>query len=400
MLEVRGATESDLESAAECIAEAFSHGDEAEREAIREEVRHAGESGRPTSIDDLRVGVIDGTVASAVAVLHKTVHVGGAILSMGGIAAVCTRESHRGNGYNTAVLQDAIAHVERHKHDISLLYTGIHGYYERLGWRTLDHVGSHRVTVPRTPSPSPFRGAVRPMRPHDDLPAVREIYDATNADKAGPVTRDSAYWEHHSPRLASYHVAIDDDRVVAYLHDSGSRVEEIGYLPAAEGAACALVADALSRARAAGADTVDVDAADGLLPSIRALGCSIEPLPSGATMYRVTALAQLADKLLRRMSERLAASSAATWSGVVRLQSEVGTVGLKCGDGVVTRAGDRETPSITLEASHAETIQLVFGQVDPASLVTATREQAEVVSAVCSALFPPLTYRYYGPDTF
>ena len=63
-----------------------------------------------------------------------------------------------------------------------------------------------------------------------------------------------------------------------------------------------------------------------VLPHIRALGCAVEDIPSSATMYRVTALGPLIGKLLGRMTRRLAASAVSRWSGVVRLETEVGTV--------------------------------------------------------------------------
>lgn len=398
MLEVRAATDGDLESAAELMAEAFSYGNAAEYEEILSEVRRTAHEDPASSLDDLRVGILDEVVVSAVAIRPKSIHVSGSVLSLGGVAGVCTRESHRGAGYNTAVLRDAIAYIERQAHDISLLYTGINGYYERLGWRTFDHVMHHRVAVPDGSLATPFTGSVRAVAA-DDLPAMRAIYNTTNVDKAGPVVRDGVYWAYYTPSPESYHVAVADDHAVAYLRDRGAaHVEEIGYLPGREDAACALIADALAHGRAAGVDTVEMVGVASVLPHIRALGCAVEDIPSSATMYRVTALGPLIGKLLGRMTRRLAVSAVSRWSAVVRLQSEVGTVDLRCSGGVVTRIEGHSAPSITLVATHSQVIELVFGQIDAASLATA--DPGPDSTAVLTALFPRLEYRYYGPDTF
>ncbi len=405
MLEVRAATRADLDSAAECIGEAFGGGDPARYDEIRATVALTAKDDPFARLEDLRVGVLDGEVVSAAAVLPRPVHMGGAVLSMGGIAAVCTRESHRGAGHNTAVLRDALAYIEGEGHDISLLYTGIHGYYERLGWRSFGHGVGHHMEASSELRAAGFSGAIRPMRPSDDLPAVQAIYDAANQGKAGPVARNAALWAHHRGRLAAYRVAVVDETVVAYAHLSDRRIEEMGSAPGHEAAEVALVVDVLERGcREDG--PVYLCGGEHVLDAIGQAGCAVDRLGGepegdrGPTMYRIMRLAPLVAKLLPAMAGRLAASPAAELAGVVRLQSEVGCVDLQYDQGSVTLGDGSATPSITLDASHAQTIELVFGQVDPVSLITHATGPAEATEQVLAALFPRLTYAYYGPDTF
>jgi predicted N-acetyltransferase YhbS len=405
MLEVRAATTADLDSAADCIAAAFRGADRTHAQ-VRDEVLKSVRTDPFASLGDLRVGILGGEVVSAVAVLPRPIYMGGAVLSMGGIAAVCTRESHRGNGYNTAVLRDALAYVEGEGHDISLLYTGIHGYYERLGWRAFGHGVGHDITAPSELRRTGFHGSVRPMRPVDDLPSVRAIYEASNRDQAGPVARNAAYWDYHTDRLRAYHVAVEDGSVVAYLHDSGNRrIEETGSIPGRETAEVALVADVLARGDRSGG-AVYLGGSLHLVDSLRRIGCNVERLgtgpqePPGPTMYRIMRLGPLVEKLLPAMTERLAASPAAGRAGVVRVQSEVGAVDIQYGPAGVTRGDGAGTPSITLDASHTQTIELVFGQIDAVSLVTPGGEAREPVGDILAALFPRLTYQYPSPDAF
>ena len=303
-------------------------------------------------------------------------------------------------------MRNAVAYIERQKHDISLLYTGIHGYYERLGWRTFSHGVGHDIAATSEIRPSGFDGAVRPMRPVEDLPAVQAIYESSNRELAGPVARTPAYWAYHRDRLRAYHVAVEDGSVVAYLHDNGGRrIEEIGSLPGHGVAEVALVCDVLARSER-DAGSVYLSGSPRLVEALQGVGCELTRLGTGRqerpgpTMYRIMRLGPLVEKMLPRMSERLAASPAASSAGVVRLQSEVGAVDIQYRAGVATCGDGAAAPSITLSASHAQTIELVFGQVDARSLVVDAADASSDAEDVLAALFPRLTYAYHGPDTF
>src|SRR5689334_12099346 len=70
-----------------------------------------------------QVAVVEGKIVSAVHICKRSVACGEFRLTMGGIANVATLPEYRGQGYNTACLQHAIAVMEGDAMDFSLLFT-------------------------------------------------------------------------------------------------------------------------------------------------------------------------------------------------------------------------------------------------------------------------------------
>jgi aminoglycoside 2'-N-acetyltransferase I len=75
----------------------------------------------------------DGTVVGHAAVVPRTVDVGGRELSAGYVESVATARARRGDGVGSAVMERA-AELIREGFDIGALSTGVHDFYERLGW--------------------------------------------------------------------------------------------------------------------------------------------------------------------------------------------------------------------------------------------------------------------------
>ncbi|GIV19217.1 MAG: hypothetical protein KatS3mg023_0968 [Armatimonadota bacterium] len=76
-------------------------------------------------------------MVSAVQIVRREVRVGQVTLTLGGIANVGTIPAYRSKGYSTQLLRDAITVMENDGFDFSMLFTGIHGFYARLGWENL-----------------------------------------------------------------------------------------------------------------------------------------------------------------------------------------------------------------------------------------------------------------------
>lgn len=139
-----------------------------------------------------RVGVLHGRVVSAVQICKRTVACGDQVLTMGGIANVATLPEYRGRGYNTQCLRSAIAVMEADAMDFSLLFTGIHDYYARQGFETLEKLWlSGTVRQDFAPVPSPF--LVRSALP-SDLESIERCHAAYNRSRPIAVQRYPAYW--------------------------------------------------------------------------------------------------------------------------------------------------------------------------------------------------------------
>lgn len=163
----------------------------------------------------------DGKLVSAVHICKRTVPCGDYRLTMGGIANVATLPDHRGKGYNTQCLQKAVEVMEADAMDFSLLFTGINGYYARLGYETLPGtLYSGKIRADFAPSPSPY--TVRPTN-LEDVPAVFALYEQYNAQRPLSVQRTPAYWRDWCKVSATsipegITVAMDaSGRVVGYL---------------------------------------------------------------------------------------------------------------------------------------------------------------------------------------
>jgi len=87
------------------------------------------------NVENLRV-VRDGkTIVGHAGILPRSIRWRGATLQAGLIGGVCAREDRRGEGIGTLAMQDAADHMSELGLDFGVLWTGSHGFYERLGWR-------------------------------------------------------------------------------------------------------------------------------------------------------------------------------------------------------------------------------------------------------------------------
>jgi len=247
-VEVRGLKDWDeYEEMLTVVAAGFGH----ELEAVRRRFeRHP-----PYQLDNTRVTIVDGSIVSVVHVHPLRVRGrNGETWLMGGIGEVSTPPEHRRRGYSTMALRDSIVLMERIGCDFSMLGTGIHSFYERLGWRryrrdflTFDPA---RVVLPGEGTGGL---EVREIDWGNDLPALQHIYEEYNRDRVGPRVRAEAYWrEATSPRRRSgtSWVALRGGRPLAYLWGAAElRVLELPHLDGGERAARVLLRHALGVAR-------------------------------------------------------------------------------------------------------------------------------------------------------
>jgi aminoglycoside 2'-N-acetyltransferase I len=76
---------------------------------------------------------IDGRFVSHASVVERELHVAGRPLQTGYVEAVATDPAHQGRGHGTIVMRDVNAHI-RGRFELGALGTGLHHFYERIGW--------------------------------------------------------------------------------------------------------------------------------------------------------------------------------------------------------------------------------------------------------------------------
>jgi predicted N-acetyltransferase YhbS len=141
-----------------------------------------------------RVAVVDGAIAGYVRIFARTMLVRGVPVRAGGIGSVATHPDARSRGLATALLEDAIAQMRLEQMRLSFLFTGIPGFYERLGYRV---VREPQFTVSRAAlieRGSLGTHAARQMDLSTDLPMLVRIYGRASRGTTGRIVRTPRTW--------------------------------------------------------------------------------------------------------------------------------------------------------------------------------------------------------------
>lgn len=93
-----------------------------------------------------------GVIVSHASVVERELRVDGRPLRTGYVEAVATAPAWQGRGYGTAVMRDVSGYIAD-RFELGALGTGVHGFYERLGWRTW--TGPSSVRMPEGERPTP-----------------------------------------------------------------------------------------------------------------------------------------------------------------------------------------------------------------------------------------------------
>ncbi|MEJ5251221.1 MAG: GNAT family N-acetyltransferase [Chthonomonadetes bacterium] len=336
-------------------------------------------------------------MVSAVQIVRREVRVGQVTLTLGGIANVGTVPAYRSKGYSTQLLRDAITVMENEGFDFSMLFTGIHGFYARLGWESAPVQVMSAEIRPELPEPEGgYR--IRPLA-DADLEALCACYEQCNAGRSLTVVRSPAYlrgwtgWDERTPD--GVFVAEAAGKLVGYIvAPIGDRLSiiEVGWLPAYSECVFPLI---LHVARLA--SERQVTHARLQIPRDHVLMNVVRNLfhrfvwYEHAPMVRVIRLQPLINKLLPELSWRVQTVGA---KGTVRLRLQSGTVGLRAtGDGVVRDAN--ALPEVIL--TQAQLLGLVFGLVGAEELPHPMPPQTR---ALLNVLFPRQPAIYWEWDGF
>jgi predicted N-acetyltransferase YhbS len=227
-----------------------------------------------------RVAVIDGRIAGWVRIFYRTMLVRGIPMRAGGIGQVATDAGARNNGIATALMLDAIEAMRRENMRVSYLFTGIPGFYERVGYRT---VRESFFAVPAAKAAETSTSGlydVREMR-DADLSRLVAIHQRAVAGATGAVRRTRREWRDQRAWLAEDAagclVAELRGRPVAYIRCAvrihGYQVLEAECLPQHFDAVAMLIAAAGRRALACGSATIG-----GLVPADTPAGAVLQSL--------------------------------------------------------------------------------------------------------------------------
>ena len=146
----------------------------------------------PTFRDELCFVAVDGDrIVSTLQVFGKDVRVNRSTLRVGGIGNVFTTASYREHGIASRLLSRAIAAMEEHGFDLSLLFAVRLAFYGRHGWAA--HPRLFVFLEPARPRLS-GRYAIEPFAVARDLDVAMKIYDTHSSSLPGTTVRDHRYW--------------------------------------------------------------------------------------------------------------------------------------------------------------------------------------------------------------
>lgn len=350
-----------------------------------------------------RVCEEDGRIVSAVQVVERSVYIGSAELVMGGIGNVATDPDYRGRGLNTQLLKDIIRVMKREGMDFSVLFTGIHDFYARLGWRSVPikyYAGDFRAN--QAPVTSGY--TVRPCVFEKDLPALMEVHESFNRHRPFTTIRTPEYWRGYVlPRFREQEdtlVAEVGGSVVGYLyaqtHETRRilQVQETGCLRDHEACLGSLLRTAASQAIERGVRTLELIPPEepALFEAIHGVVEKLDFRETQGTMCMVTNMRSLGRKLLPELRKR--AEAAGIEAGSISLDTEMGRLALTVEQGNVCLGAERP---VRIPLSQSDFFCLLLGIRDAVELgIEAVPEALQTISA----LFPRRHPVFWLPDHF
>lgn len=362
-----------------------------------------------------RVAYLGDQLVSEAQVVPYTATYGAATLHAGGVAYVCTDESHRGRGYAGAVMRDAVAYMQTTGFDVSFLNSGPDGYYNRFGYTPCWPIFNLRVEPPMVDCLVPGTlGADLTVRDlfGDDVPAMLALYGQDYAGRPGARVRDLPYlqwklsWGFPHRRGAFTADGQLRGYVIGWGHEWLSEVIIVD-----QAAAAALLRDNAQIMRERETDdaardkpfwwSVPPDAPTAA--HVRAL-CTASTIaytrPAAGWMARILNLHSTFEKLLPELEARLLDSARAGWEGALRLETDIGSVTLKAARGRLALDG-RARPTATARLSQADLVQLMFAYVPPEEIAARAGVHIDAEALrLLGALFPRRAAYIAGVDWY
>jgi predicted N-acetyltransferase YhbS len=257
----------------------------------------------PTFRDDLCFVATDsGRMVCTLQVFRKRVRVHDAVVEVGGIGNVLTLPEYRERRIASELLLQAVAAMEAHGFDLSLLFAVRLPFYTRLGWqshiRHLVYVEGSAATATRRYTIAPFIAT--------DLDAVMQIYEHYNARLSGSTVRDHAYWRgqlrYAGNPQEDFLIARSGTTPIAYARATPLYgfyvVMEHGYAPGHEDALTELICALQARNTTAPAGMItQLAIAPTVQEQLRARGLTLRTVEDVFWMWRIIAPTQLAAKL-------------------------------------------------------------------------------------------------------
>ena len=353
-------------------------------------------------LNNTRACFVEGKCVSVVQVFDRPMRIGNCVVRMGAVGSVGTDPIHRRAGYSAEVVRDSIQYMREAGYDLSMLSTGIQSHYAKAGWVVYPTYNTE-VTLPPTLGELPGDVTIEQYEPNRDLPVLGPIFDQFNASRTGTFIKNKEYWVNrptwrpYDPSL--YWIAKRGEETVAYLLTERWKVGELGYLPDAQDAMCALFCHFFQCAQAAGVQQIDAPVPSESRKIFETMGCAVRRREQTNIMARIINLESLLTKIKPLLESRLRASDFSGWTGTIRIRYEADERTLAVRDGVISVVPESASPDIDLLCSQSQLLKLLFGNMSAEQVAFSNRLRIAEIGLL-DALFPAGEFFMWHTDRF
>ena len=292
-----------------------------------------------------------------------TMRLYGTWVRMGGIANVVVQSQHRGKGYASRLMREAVSYMEREGYAVSILF-GIPDFYHRFGYVPVTPEYAVSVAVrdaERLSAATTVRPACR-----EDYAGLLDLYTRVNASRSGAVRRtrvfyealeEEVWWGHPTRMLVTGEAGHPTGYVLLKGDPASFSVMDV-IVPAEHvaTAGASLIAwlgqEALARRRER--LRLPLPADEPLVTLLRGIGCKVEttyPANYGC-MGRIVDLGALATAIEPAIADRIRALPGEARPGSVKFACPVsGQAGLELGVG----------PALRIRLPQQQLLQLLMG---------------------------------------
>lgn len=177
----------------EMVSNTFGNGNPSEE--YKDYFRRHLENDSQSELKGILIAEEDGKILSTLRVYKRKMYLFGSIQTAGCLGEVCTTEENRKKGLSSILLKEAIQYMERNNLAVSVLRTGIHSFYGRLGWIPVPSYRRVAVLPETEKMPESEQFFIRPVDWGQDVPLMEAIHSDYSFKANGTFVRKNMdYW--------------------------------------------------------------------------------------------------------------------------------------------------------------------------------------------------------------
>ena len=357
-----------------------------------------------------RIVEYNGKIVAHVLILPRTMRIGSRVVSMGGIAGVCTDKKYRMRGFGLAVMRDAVRYMRDEARLHTSLLFGIRDFYHRFGYAVVMGDCLTRISVKNCLRLSDEAVGFKARRAtKKDGRAILRLHERDDLTRTGSIVRKPGDPLGPAQLLSKTTVIVDDrGRVRAYfVHGRLGQQWDIIEVGIGDRKVRPALLVAIGRTiRRLGQQDLVIhmphDHPFGVFCASQDTIQNTHYTRNGGPMLAVLRLADTFQQVASELSLHLQRSCFAGWSGNIGIATEIGSVRLRVSKGEVSVVRPRSAPKRPdLRCSSGRVGQLLMGYSDIQTLAMESdvRVRKESIPIV-NALFPKCLAYCWPADRF